>query len=681
MAKSPAHRVMQAPHRSRNFVDILESRQLLTASVPFLGTPFVPGQLIPAVQYDKGGEGIAYHDTTAANLGGNTYRKGDAVDIQTGGSQGKVVSYAVATEWLNYTINVPAAGQYMLQASVANTAAGGAFDAEFGAALSNLTGGCAVPNTGSWTKYATFKSAAFSLPAGQMVMRIHLDQNASSNGVANFDWFKLVAASAPVDTPYLSPFGINQIIPAAQYDKGGEGISYHDTTAGNQGGDNYRPGDGVDIQKGGATGNVVAYAVAGEWLQYTLNVPATGQYVLAASVANTGTGGAFEAQAGGVNLSGLVFVPNTGSWTTYATVQSTPIALPAGQVILRIALERNATSNGVADFDSFRIIPAQSALETTVGNTLRSANASAVTGAYLRVVDGPILADVNGEQKFEPASAIKTVAAVTALQAVQAGKASLKETITYYFDPADPTNVLVNPDAYAHKPANALTTTLQNAIAGMLQQSDNRMTDAIELRFGLPAINATAAKVGMTSTIWTQTLGSGIPGNYMTLADADLLYDKVLDSSILNSTYSALFQNLIENQTNFGLSRWLPVIHQEAASVLGVAVGSTAEVNLTNTFAAHMLWGSKAGSYYLPINATTQQAIRSHTGYLVLPTMVGKVMQQVEYSYGVFMDKAVIPIVAGNADNPASDKIENALLVSTQELARGIIHAALLTFV
>ena len=92
---------------------------------PFSGTPFAVGQTIEAENYDSGGEGIAYHDTTPANLGGANYRPGDAVDVQAGGSNGYDLGYAVSGEWLNYTVNVTTAGSYEVQASVANIAKGG----------------------------------------------------------------------------------------------------------------------------------------------------------------------------------------------------------------------------------------------------------------------------------------------------------------------------------------------------------------------------------------------------------------------------------------------------------------------------------------------------------------------------------------------------------------------------
>lgn len=353
-------------------LEALEDRRLLSAvvSTPFRGTPFLPNQTIEAENYDLGGEGVAYHDTTPANRGGAKYRPGDAVDVQAGGSNGYDVGYAVATEWLDYTINIPQAGTYTLAAQVANIAAGGTFHAEFtGAGLSaaNLTGTMTAPNTGNWQVYRTISSGSFSLPAGQMVMRIVLDHNAASYAVANFDYFKLVPVGMPAAGPFHGvPFNVGQTIEAEDYDLGGEGVAYHDTTPANRGGAKYRPGDAVDVQAGGSNGYDVGYAVATEWLDYTISVPQAGTYALQAQVANIAAGGTFHADFGATgissaslssaNLTGSIAVPDTGNWQTYRTVTSNSFSLPAGTLVMRIALDHNASSYAVANFDYFKLI-------------------------------------------------------------------------------------------------------------------------------------------------------------------------------------------------------------------------------------------------------------------------------------------------------------------------------------
>lgn len=153
--------------------------------------PFVVGQTIQAENFDNGGEGVAYHDNDAVNHGGSSYRAGAGVDIEHGGT-GMDVGYVGAGEWLTYTVNIAQAGNYRLQASVANTMTGGAFHVEFGGV--NETGSIAVPKTGGWNSYQTVTSQSFSLSVGTIVMRVYMDKAAANMAVGNFDWFKLISA-------------------------------------------------------------------------------------------------------------------------------------------------------------------------------------------------------------------------------------------------------------------------------------------------------------------------------------------------------------------------------------------------------------------------------------------------------------------------------------------------------
>lgn len=73
---------------------------------PFGGSSHsIPG-LIEAEHYDAGGEGLAYHDDDVKQ-GNAAFRPDDNVDVEvkSGASNGFVVSYTEADEWLEYTVN------------------------------------------------------------------------------------------------------------------------------------------------------------------------------------------------------------------------------------------------------------------------------------------------------------------------------------------------------------------------------------------------------------------------------------------------------------------------------------------------------------------------------------------------------------------------------------------------
>src|SRR5262249_22985207 len=108
---------------------------------PYSGTPAaVPGK-IEAEQFDNGGQGLAYHDTTPGNSGGQ-FRSTD-VDIEAASEGGYDVGWTAAGEWLNYTVNVASAGSYTATLRVASPN-GGAMHIGFNTA-SNVWASVAIP--------------------------------------------------------------------------------------------------------------------------------------------------------------------------------------------------------------------------------------------------------------------------------------------------------------------------------------------------------------------------------------------------------------------------------------------------------------------------------------------------------------------------------------------------------
>ena len=80
-----------------------------STSGPYSGTPAaLPGQ-VNAETFDNGGEGVAYHDTTPGNAGGQV--RSTDVDIEPSSDGGFDIGWTAPGEWVNYTVNVAAAGQ------------------------------------------------------------------------------------------------------------------------------------------------------------------------------------------------------------------------------------------------------------------------------------------------------------------------------------------------------------------------------------------------------------------------------------------------------------------------------------------------------------------------------------------------------------------------------------------
>lgn len=88
--------------------------------------------------------------------------------------------------------------------------------------------------------------------------------------------------------PYTDPIEIPGKVQAENYNKGGANVAYYDLNKGNEGGKLRK--DDVDIYQPNM-GIVVGYNQKGEWLKYTVNVAADGEYEISANVAGeNGTG-------------------------------------------------------------------------------------------------------------------------------------------------------------------------------------------------------------------------------------------------------------------------------------------------------------------------------------------------------------------------------------------------------
>jgi hypothetical protein len=322
-------------------------------SFPYGGTPVSLPGTIEAERFDDGGPEVAYHDLSGGNSGG-LFRATD-VDLQTteDTNGGYNVGWASAGEWLNYTVSVADPGTYTFEIRVANPAGGAQFHLEWNGA--NVTGALAVPNTGSWQAWTTIAASNITLSAGTHVLRLVMDRASSNGDVGNFNWIRVTKAAPAGSLPHGgTPASLPGTIEAEWFDDGGAEVAYHDTSAGNSGGA-FRATD-VDLQTAADAGGGynVGWVSAGEWLKYTVTVGAAGSYTIQVRVANPADGGAFHLEADGVDVTGSIVVPNTGSWQTWTTV-SKSVMLAGGTQVLRLVMDRPASNGDVGNFNWIRV--------------------------------------------------------------------------------------------------------------------------------------------------------------------------------------------------------------------------------------------------------------------------------------------------------------------------------------
>ncbi len=160
-----------------------------------------------AEDFDLGGEGVAYHDTDAANTGG-AYRLSEGVDVRTGtdADLGYEVGNAKPSEWLEYTVNVGTTGVYDIGLRVAAGGSGGRVHLDYLGA--DVTGPVTIPTTRGWTKWTTVWINGVRLQSSQGgVLRLAFDASAAgtATSIANINSITVRRSTPTTPTPTPSP--------------------------------------------------------------------------------------------------------------------------------------------------------------------------------------------------------------------------------------------------------------------------------------------------------------------------------------------------------------------------------------------------------------------------------------------------------------------------------------------
>lgn len=137
---------------------LIVRQSLFTILLALIGLPFnananqsayvyrsFPGY-VNAYEYDKGGEGVAYHDLDRSNTS-KTYRAAGGVDI--GSRDGQLEVRASAGEWLEYTVKVTSATRYRFKIIYSENNSSTAFKISVGSKAVSKT----VTSTGSSSKF------------------------------------------------------------------------------------------------------------------------------------------------------------------------------------------------------------------------------------------------------------------------------------------------------------------------------------------------------------------------------------------------------------------------------------------------------------------------------------------------------------------------------------------------
>ena len=187
-----------------------------TAPYTFNWTPTIPGTYTVAARaYDEhGGVGFSTGITVVvekiytyipipATIQAEGYDEMSGIQLEntTDEGAGQNVGYCDPGDWMDYTIHVPAAGQYTVEARVASLNATGAFDLKSGTKV--LASYALNPGTGGWQTWSTL-SKTVTLVQGNQTIRLEI-----KGKDININWLKLSAvptSSSSLDLPGMKLF-------------------------------------------------------------------------------------------------------------------------------------------------------------------------------------------------------------------------------------------------------------------------------------------------------------------------------------------------------------------------------------------------------------------------------------------------------------------------------------------
>jgi hypothetical protein len=299
-------------------------------------------------------------------------------------------------DWMDYAVNIPAAGAYTMHFRIATMVAGAQFQVKRsdGSILTTVN----VPSTGAYQSWQTI-TAAVSLPAGIQTVRI---QTIASPGGWNMNWLEFVpggsanqppSANAGTDKSITLPVNSTSLTgTAADADGTVAGTAWSQvsgpstatisapsalntqvsslvagtyifrfTVTDNAGAsttddvqvsvnpgstptnsvkieaENYSTMSGIqkEATQDAGGGQNVGGQDPGDWMEYGVNLTTAGTYTVNFRIATMVSGAQFQLKNSGGTILATINVPSTGAYQSWQTI-STTVTLPSGPQTLRI---------------------------------------------------------------------------------------------------------------------------------------------------------------------------------------------------------------------------------------------------------------------------------------------------------------------------------------------------------
>jgi hypothetical protein len=318
------------------------------------------------------------------------------------------------------------------------------------------------------------------------------------------------------------------------------------------------------------------------------------------------------------------------------------------------------------------------AITTRVGNLIRAGGISGTEGLYLAQVNGPgtngVLANLEDDAVFEPASTIKALANLYAMHKVQQRAIKLTTPITHY------TN---GPESCPDPPTVSGTEPLGTAIREMMWHSDNARTREITDHFGDTNIDNYALSIGMKNSGFHEIVGCvGATPDMLTLDDAGTLYSGVANQDFLTAKNRGIFYSNMAGRAQYESEGydWTAVWDNDIPNIINqvAPAGTTAAQKQAYMNAMNVAY--KAGNYVLCSTSACSGTVPvtediSIAGWFQIPFCTASGTAYAEYVWGIMFSGE--PYDSYDLNNPPTTPTDSNFTTAKSELMREQIAAGM----
>ena len=273
------------------------------------------------------------------------------------------------------------------------------------------------------------------------------------------------------------------------------------------------------------------------------------------------------------------------------------------------------------------MVPNVSAATLRVNELMRAAVADqGAWGHYLKRVDGPALREVNPDRRFEPASLMKTLLHLRAIDAFDGNLGALDTTPVAWFE---------GMDGSCPQQTSPTSSSMADVLQKMMRGSDNRATlGVLQWAGGFANVNEYAALTGAASSSFNHVIGCGdgarTAPNQLTLRDVALMFERAANGTILSAAAFAKFKSFMATAPP---SRVTAIVRgRKAGGGLEAVHGEAGRLRLssstTSRFLSSLRMAWKDGRYTLC--DTTCRVHRTLGGWMRVPfkTRSGRVQMK-----------------------------------------------------